>query len=164
MTPEGMAEDEAWDRVAGAVGHLTEFAASCGIRFGLEPYMGIVNTADRYLAMKKAVPNPNLGCVVDPVSLLAKSETSLKEICDKLAGECVAVHLKGLSAEGRMTQPGGPEDTLDIPGFWSMMTAGGFAGPLTFEEYPNSYPTPRNPVASAAAAVADVRQKFAAAA
>ena len=109
--------DEAWDRVAGAVGHLTEFAASCGIRFGLEPYMGIVNTADRYLAMKKAVPNPNLGCVVDPVSLLAELETSLEEICSKLAGECVAVHLKGLSAEGRMTQPGGPEDTLDIPGF-----------------------------------------------
>lgn len=161
MKPETMPDEEAWDRVVSAVGHLCDVAASHGIRYGLEPYMGIVNTGEQYLAVKKAVPHKALGCIIDPVSLLSETPTSIKEICETLGPDCVGVHLKGLTAEGRMTQPGGPEDTIDIVAFWTLLTKQGFAGPLTFEEYPDSYPSPRDPVASAAAAVEAVRRKFA---
>jgi sugar phosphate isomerase/epimerase len=161
MRPPEMTEDEAWERIIEAVAHLAAVAAAHGVRYAVEPYMGVVNTAAGYLRLREEVGDDNLACVIDPSSLLAEAETSVEEICGALGRYCVAVHLKGRTAEGRMTQPGAPEDTFNIPHFWELLTAEGYSNPLIFEEYADSYPQPRNPVASAAAAIEAVASQFA---
>jgi sugar phosphate isomerase/epimerase len=160
MLPPGMAPAEGLARIVDAVGHFAEVAHSLGIRYALEPYMGVVNTTAKWLELAEQVSHPGLAAIIDPANLLAEESTSLGQIAATLGGYAVATHLKGFTAEGRITTPGGPADTMDIVGLWAGLTQAGYAGVLTFEEYPDSYPTPLDPLESARRAHDAVRALF----
>lgn len=161
MLPVGMSWEEAFSRIVDTVGHFAEYAHSLGVKYALEPYMGVVNTTSRYLRLFNQINHPGLAAIIDLANLLVEEETTAAAVARALGGLAVATHLKGFTEQGRITTPGGAEDTMDIVGFWSGLAEVGYSGVLTFEEYPDSYPTPLDPFDSARAAHDNVRALFA---
>jgi sugar phosphate isomerase/epimerase len=150
--PNGVSEDEAFDRLAKIFKDICNYAEEYNVHIGIEPYTGPIGSPEAFWRLKEMVNHSKLGCTLDYSNLIANGTvTSAQDSAKKLCSAVVHIHLKGRSSSGSLATPGGESDTCDLKEFLQVMHKNGYNGTLTLEEYPESYKPALSPLQAAKA-------------
>jgi len=134
VVPAGVPREEAWDWALAAVAEIADYAASRGVRFGIEPVVGMLVANGSALGrLVAALPGHRVGMNYDPSHLLVEGEDPA-EVARRFADLIVAVHLK--DAKGTPDHFEFPPlgmGGVDFAALAAALRAAGYAGPLAVE-------------------------------
>lgn len=92
--PEGVSRDEAWGWVVEAVDEITHYASSRGVKFGLEPVVGmLVANGHDFARLLAALPACPLGMNYDPSHLQVAGEDPAA-VARRFGERIIAAHVK----------------------------------------------------------------------
>jgi L-ribulose-5-phosphate 3-epimerase len=141
--PEGLARDEALDRLARGLSRLCEHAAGSGVRVGFEPEPGmLVERLDAWPRVRDAVGHPSLWLALDVGHCLATDEGQPADAVRRHAREIAVLqvddHRRGVHDHLALG-----EGEVDWTALGRAVAESGYEGPIEVELSRHSSDAPR---------------------
>lgn len=132
--PGGVPRKEAWHWAVDAVSEIADYAEWHGVRFGIEPVIGmLVSNAQELGQLLQELHGHQVGVNFDPSHLIVSGDDPV-EVARRYGTQIVAVHLKDakVTAEGFEFPPLGM-GAVDFDALAEAFRSSGYGGPLVVE-------------------------------
>jgi sugar phosphate isomerase/epimerase len=134
VVPEGVTLDQAWAWTVEAIDEIASYAASHGVKYGIEPVVGmLVANGAGYGRLLAALPGCPLGMNFDPSHLQVEGEDPA-DVARRFGDRIVAAHVKDAKGSPESFQfPPFGLGAVDFAALAQAFQAIGYHGPLVVE-------------------------------
>lgn len=132
--PTGMKREQAWDWALAAIDEIARYAARSGVKYGLEPVVGMLVANGRDMArLVEALPGCPVGMNYDPSHLQVEGDDPA-EVARRFGDRIVAAHLKDAKGSpGSFQFPPFGQGSIDFAALAQAFRDIGYHGPLVVE-------------------------------